>query len=71
MAEVPPAGFWYSDGLEYGANTSINIFFYGMHLAGATRESGYLADAIRCVEGGGGRGRGSGRELIAADFCAD
>jgi hypothetical protein len=46
VAEVPPEGFWYDRGLEYGPNTSINIFFYGMHLSGSTKQASYLADAI-------------------------
>lgn len=37
---------WYHDGLEYGINSSLNIFFYGMHLEGITKDKSYSADAI-------------------------
>lgn len=37
---------WYREGLEYGHNSSLNIFFYGMHLAGVTHETSYSADAL-------------------------
>ncbi len=45
-AEPPVPGLWYDHGLEYGENTSLNIFFYGMHLSGAVQKESYLADAI-------------------------
>jgi len=44
--EVPKHSLWYRDGLTYGHNSSLNIFFYGMHLDGDTKEQSYLADAI-------------------------
>ena len=28
---------WYHKGIEYAENTSLNIFFYGMHLAGESK----------------------------------
>ena len=37
---------WYQDGLEYGKNSSLNIFFYGMNLAGETSDKSYNADAV-------------------------
>ena len=37
---------WYQNGLEYGKNSSLNIFFYGMSLAGETSEKSYSADAL-------------------------
>lgn len=37
---------WYQEGLEYGDNSSLNIYFYGMHLAGTTADKDYSADAI-------------------------
>ena len=48
VAEVPPKDLWYSHDIEYaeGNETSLNIFFYGMHLAGQTPDMSYLADAI-------------------------
>lgn len=47
VGEEPINGLWYnSDSLEYGKNTSLNIFFYGMHLEGAVKDRSYLADAI-------------------------
>jgi hypothetical protein len=32
--------------MEYGHNSSLNIFFYGMHLDGTTPDKSYVADAI-------------------------
>ena len=48
VAEVPPNDLWYSHDIEYaeGNETALNIFFYGMHLAGQTPDMSYLADAI-------------------------
>jgi len=46
VGEVPKKTLWYRDGMTYGHNTSLNIFFYGMHLDGDTKEQSYLADAI-------------------------
>lgn len=46
VSETPAPGYWYEHGLHYGPNTSLNIFFYGMHLSGATKQQGYTADAI-------------------------
>lgn len=37
---------WYQHGLDYGENSSLNIYFYGMHLAGTTSDKDYSADAI-------------------------
>ena len=43
---------WYSHGIHYGngngnqTNTSLNIFFYGMHLDGVYSSRSYFADAI-------------------------
>eukprot|EP01041_Mallomonas_annulata_P010296 gene10296-21494_t len=37
---------WYHHGLEYGKNTSLNIFFYGMALLHQTKNLDYNADAI-------------------------
>eukprot|EP01035_Chromulina_nebulosa_P018226 gene18226-23895_t len=45
-AELPAYELWYNHGLEYGLNSSLNIFFYGMHLDGITKDRSYLADAI-------------------------
>ena len=45
--ELPSYGQWYSPHyLEYGPNTSLNIFFYGMHLEGVTPERSYSANAL-------------------------
>jgi len=44
--EEPMYELWYHHGLEYGENTSLNIFFYGMYLEGSTKDKSYLADAI-------------------------
>ncbi len=44
--EQPVPGLWYENGIEYGENTSLNIFFYGMNLAGEVQKESYLADAI-------------------------
>jgi hypothetical protein len=45
--ETPAPGLWYSDEhLTYGDNTSVNIFFYGMHLEGVTPDRSYSADAL-------------------------
>ena len=48
VAEVPPKDLWYGHDIEYadGNETALNIFFYGMHLAGQTPDMSYLADAI-------------------------
>ena len=43
IGEVPPKGFWYEQGLEYGLNSSLNIFFFGMHLEGVEKDRSYLA----------------------------
>mmetsp|Transcript_10252 Transcript_10252/g.17148 ORF Transcript_10252/g.17148 Transcript_10252/m.17148 type:complete len:805 (-) Transcript_10252:212-2626(-) len=43
----PNKGMWYDqEELEYGRNTSQNIFFYGMHLEGSTKDKSYTADAV-------------------------
>ncbi|CAN0439209.1 unnamed protein product, partial [Phaeothamnion confervicola] len=49
----PLPGEWYEDGIEYGMNTSQNIYFYGSHLEHAPDASRgakllhfYFADAI-------------------------
>lgn len=44
--EEPVYDLWYHHDLEYGKNTSLNIFFYGMYLEGSTKDKSYLADAI-------------------------
>ena len=45
--ELPDYAQWYSPHfLEYGSNTSLNIFFYGMHLEGVTPERSYSANAL-------------------------
>jgi hypothetical protein len=44
--EEPAPGLWYHDHLTYGRNTSLNIFFYGMHLEGVTPDRSYSADAV-------------------------
>jgi hypothetical protein len=45
--EVPVPGLWYDQSkMEYGHNSSLNIFFYGMHLDGTTPDKSYVADAI-------------------------
>lgn len=46
VGERPRRGKWYERGLQYGRNTSQNIFFYGMHLEGTTKDKSYLADAV-------------------------
>lgn len=46
---TPPAkGTWYEEGIEYGPNTTLNIFFYGEELAVSPteRDLTYVADAI-------------------------
>lgn len=45
-AELPVPGLWYDHDLSYGENTSLNIFFYGMHLKAATEEKSYFTDAL-------------------------
>jgi beta-glucan synthesis-associated protein KRE6 len=42
----PDYSQWYNHGVEYGLNSSLNIFFYGMYLKGVYEERSYLADAI-------------------------
>ena len=38
---------WYKDGLSYGDNTTLNVYFYGTHLANTKNpEKSYQADAI-------------------------
>ena len=37
LGEEPAYSLWYNNGLEYAENTSLNIFFYGMHLAGQSK----------------------------------
>ena len=44
--ETPVPGLWYNHDLEYGQNSSLNIFFYGMHLDGVTPDRSYSADAL-------------------------
>lgn len=44
--ELPDYDQWYNHGLDYGENTSLNIFFYGMYLEGTSKEKSYRADAI-------------------------
>ena len=49
QSAMPPQepGKWYDHDIEYGGNdTDLNIFFYGMHLAGEIPAESYLADAI-------------------------
>lgn len=45
-AQQPNMSSWYDEGIEYGANSSLNIFFYGMDLEGQTKPQSYTADAI-------------------------
>lgn len=47
----PEPSSWYDHGLEYGPNTSLNIFFYGMNLDGVTKDRDYVADAISANTG--------------------
>ncbi len=43
----PVKELWYNDKyLEYGANTSLNIFFYGNYLEGEVKQLSYLSDAL-------------------------
>ena len=46
---TPPAkGTWYEEGIEYGTNTTLNIFFYGEELVVNPQQKDltYVADAI-------------------------
>jgi hypothetical protein len=45
-SEIPDLSQWYHENISYGANTSLNIFFYGVHLQGVTNERSYVTDAI-------------------------
>ncbi|KAJ1454658.1 beta-glucan synthesis-associated protein-domain-containing protein [Pelagophyceae sp. CCMP2097] len=42
----PLKGQWYDKGLRYGANASVNAFFYGEVLKHKNKEETYVADAI-------------------------
>lgn len=42
----PDMSQWYDHGLEYGNDSALNIFFYGMHLEGVTPDRSYIADAV-------------------------
>eukprot|EP01038_Epipyxis_sp_PR26KG_P013633 gene13633-18294_t len=44
--ETPAPGLWYENDISYGNDTSLNIFFYGMHLEGITKDQSYIADAL-------------------------
>ena len=45
-AQIPDLQYWYNHGLEYGVNTSLNIFFYGLRLEHKRKDQCYQADAI-------------------------
>jgi hypothetical protein len=47
VGESPNKALWYDETyFKYGENTSQNIFFWGMHLEGTTKDRSYLADAL-------------------------
>jgi len=45
-AQKPDLNYWYNHGLDYGQNTSLNIFFYGLKLQHKRKEQCYQADAL-------------------------
>ncbi len=45
-AQPPQPGLWYDHDLYYGKNSSLNIFFYGMHLEASTERQSYFTDAL-------------------------
>uniref|UniRef100_A0A7S3K4P5 GH16 domain-containing protein n=1 Tax=Aureoumbra lagunensis TaxID=44058 RepID=A0A7S3K4P5_9STRA len=44
--KLPYRGQWYSKGLKFGANTTLNAFFYGTTLKHPKKGQTYIADAI-------------------------
>jgi hypothetical protein len=46
IAEIPDFSQWYYDDISYGENTSLNIFFFGNYLEGATKDRSYRSDAL-------------------------
>lgn len=56
-AEIPDPSQWYNHYLWYGMNSSLNIFFYGNYLEGASKEQDYMSDALS-----------ANRDLLATHF---
>ncbi|KAG5179401.1 beta-1,6-glucan active enzyme, family GH16 [Tribonema minus] len=46
LGKFPQPGMWYEDGIEYGKNTSQNLYFYGSKLIHDPPSRTYWADAI-------------------------